>query len=157
MWHTSAVLRIRPAEPSECDRLTAIAHAAKRHWGYPDEWISSWSDDLTYTASRFARETILVAELDEAIAGVVSISCHEREDGAELEGLWVDPALIGRGVGRALLGAALGEARAAGADHMIIVSDPHAVGFYERAGARQVGWVGSRPAGRSLPRLRLSL
>lgn len=148
-------VRIRPAQPGECDRLTAIAHAAKRHWGYPDEWIAWWRDDLTYSVERFARETILVADLEGEIAGVVSISGGADE--AELEGLWVEPSQIGRGVGRALLAAALDAARAAGAAHMVIVSDPHAVGFYERAGARRVGWVESRPAGRSLPRLHLAL
>lgn len=64
---------------------------------------------------------------------------------------------MGRGVGRALLAAALGAARAAGAGNMIIVADPNAVGFYEGAGARQVGWAESRPAGRRLPRMMLPL
>ena len=146
-----SAVQIRPARVEECGRLTAIAHAAKRHWSYPEEWIALWRDDLTYTAARFESETILIAELDGEVAGFAAI---KREgDDAELEGLWVDPARMGRGVGRALLAAALDAARAVGAGDMIIVADPNAVGFYEGAGARQVGWAESRPAGRQLPRM----
>jgi len=147
-------VRIRPARVEECSRLTAIAHAAKRHWGYPEEWIALWRDELTYTPARFASEQIHVAEIDE-VAGFVAL----RVDGddAELEGLWVDPAWMGRGAGRALLAAAIESAAAAGASIMIIAADPNAVGFYEGAGARRTGWIESRPAGRRLPRMVLSL
>jgi N-acetylglutamate synthase-like GNAT family acetyltransferase len=96
-----------------------------------------------------------VAEVDGDIAGVVSIRCEGGD--AELESLWVDPAWIGRGIGRALLERAESRARAVGASRMTIVADPNAIGFYERAGARQVGWIESTPPGRLLPRLTLPL
>jgi GNAT superfamily N-acetyltransferase len=148
-------VNIRPALVSECTRLTAIAHAAKRHWDYPEEWIALWKEDLTYTPARFDTEEILVAEIDSDIAGTVSLCCQGAD--ADLEALWVDPAWIGRGVGSALLDCALRRARAVGASRMTIVADPNAVGFYERAGARQVGWIESTPPGRLLPRLTLPL
>lgn len=148
-------VQIRPAHVQECSRLTAIAHAAKRHWRYPEEWIALWRDDLTYTPVRFEREQILVAELDEEVAGFAALRCDG--DDAELEGLWVNPAWMQRGVGRALLAAAIEAAADAGAAIMVIVADPNAVGFYEGAGARHIGWNESRPAGRQLPRMILSL
>jgi ribosomal protein S18 acetylase RimI-like enzyme len=150
-------MRIRPARPTECDRLTAIAHAAKRHWGYPEEWIDLWKADLTYTPALLADLDVLVAELDEAepIAGLVAVLC--RGDEAAIEGLWVDPDRLGRGIGRSLLAAAVSAARAAGVRRVTIVSDPNAVGFYERSGARVVGWKESSPPGRMLPRLDLAL
>jgi ribosomal protein S18 acetylase RimI-like enzyme len=148
-------VHIRPARVEECSRLTDIAHAAKRHWGYPEEWMALWRDDLTYTPARFDTEQILVAEIDQEVAGFAALRCDG--DDAELEGLWVDPARMGRGAGRALLAAAVDAAIAAGAAVMIIVADPNAVGFYEEAGACCIGWTASRPAGRRLPRMSLSL
>jgi GNAT superfamily N-acetyltransferase len=148
-------VNLRPAQVSECNRLTAIAHAAKRHWDYPEEWIALWKEDLTYTPARFETEEILVAEMDGDIAGVVSIRCQGAD--AALEALWIDPAWIGRGIGSALLDCARRRARDAGARFMTVVSDPNAIGFYERAGARQVGWIESTPPGRLLPRLTLPL
>jgi GNAT superfamily N-acetyltransferase len=150
-----SAVSIRPARVEECGQLTAIAHAAKRHWSYPEEWIALWRDDLTWRADRFETEQILVAELAEQVAGFAAIRIDNGD--AELEGLWVDPAWMGRGVGRALLAAVIDAAAAAGAGSIIIVSDPHAVGFYERAGARQTGWIESQPAGRRLPRMVLQV
>ena len=42
-------LHIRRAKPAEAEVLTEIAHAAKRHWGYPENWIEHWKNDLTIT------------------------------------------------------------------------------------------------------------
>ena len=40
---------IRAALPTDALRLTAIAHAAKRSWGYSDELMALWDADLTVT------------------------------------------------------------------------------------------------------------
>ena len=42
-------VEIRPAQRTDADTLTAIAHAAKRSWRYPEEWIRLWSNELTVT------------------------------------------------------------------------------------------------------------
>ena len=42
-------IEIRRAHPEEADTLTEIAHAAKRHWKYPESWIQQWQTDLTIT------------------------------------------------------------------------------------------------------------
>lgn len=35
---------IRRAVPTDASALTAVAHAAKRHWRYPEEWTLSLQD-----------------------------------------------------------------------------------------------------------------
>ena len=40
-------LHVRRAMPDEAEALTEIAHAAKRHWGYPENWIERWKANLT--------------------------------------------------------------------------------------------------------------
>jgi GNAT superfamily N-acetyltransferase len=161
--HSPETMHIRPLQLDRsgdaerarlCRRLTDIAHAAKRHWGYPEAWIDLWRDDLTYTPERLERQQTFLAHEGDEILGVLSLS---SADPPELEGLWIDPGAIGRGIGTALLAAALEAAREGGAGELVIVADPNAIGFYERAGARQDGWLDSLPPGRRLPRLRLRL
>jgi GNAT superfamily N-acetyltransferase len=71
----------------------------------------------------------------------------------ELEHMWVEPKLIGAGVGRLLFTHLLRHLRRAGALRLTIASDPNAEGFYRALGARRIGSVRSRPAGRRLPLL----
>lgn len=161
-------LRIRQALPAEADALTAIALAAKRHWGYPEAWIELWRRELTYTSESFARLTIFCAEIAGHVVGVCSLSRDEPETldppqgaadpgGAELEGLWITPTHMRRGIGAVLMAHAVDEAGRQGARYLRIVADPYAVAFYEKLGARHVGTLASRPAGRELPVLRLDL
>lgn len=148
-------LTYRPAQLADLDAMSRVAVAAKRQWGYPDEWIELWRDQLQYTAETLAHQHVYCAELDGAIIGVVSISLDAEV--AELEGLWVLPAHGRRGVGRALMDLAAAQAVARGAHVLRIVSDPNAEGFYLALGARLVGYSESLPAGRRLPRLELDL
>lgn len=166
----ASALRIRRALPAEAETLTAIALAAKRHWGYPEAWIELWRSELTYTPDSFGHLTILCAEVGGHVVGVCSLSVDQPEapppenlvgaadgGGAEIEGLWIMPAHMRRGIGAALMAHAVAEARRQGARYLRIVADPYAVAFYERLGARRVGTLASRPAGRELPVLRLEL
>jgi GNAT superfamily N-acetyltransferase len=79
-------------------RLTEIALAATRYWEYPEDWIERWRDELTHRPETLATQDVLVAEVAGEIIAVCSVSIETDE--AELEGLWVLPARIGRGVGR---------------------------------------------------------
>ena len=54
--------------------------------------------------------------------------------GAELEDLFVDPAWMRRGIGRALLLDAVAVARAQGLERVEVTANPHALPFYERVG-----------------------
>ncbi len=145
---------VRAARLSEVDRLTEIAMAAKAHWGYPAAWLELWRPSLTFDTELLAREWVRVAELGGAVRGVVALA-DARPD-VELSHLWIDPAVLGRGLGRLLLDAAVAEARRQGAARITIVSDPSAVAFYEHMGARVVGEEPGEPEGRMLPRMVLS-
>jgi N-acetylglutamate synthase-like GNAT family acetyltransferase len=141
----------RSARPSDARRLTAIALAAKRHWGYPEEWLRMWREELTVTADRTREWAVWCAEVDGTVVGFCALS-GEPPDG-ELEHLWVEPDSMGRGVGSGLFAHALETAAESGIQRLRIASDPHAEGFYLGRGARRIGSVPSTPAGRRLPLL----
>ncbi len=133
--------------------MTRIAHAAKRYWGYPENYIRLWKNELTLTPEFIARTPVFSARCDADIVGL----CALEGDGSypELTHLWVSPGCIGNGVGKALLRHALRTARENGALGLEVASDPHAEGFYRKLGARRIGVVPSRPEGRKLPLLRI--
>jgi GNAT superfamily N-acetyltransferase len=148
-------VRVRRARPADARRLTALAHAAKRHWGDPERWIRLWARDLTLDPEQIARGDVFCAVRGSRVLGFYSLSGSGRE--RELEHLFVSPAQIGRGVGRRLFAHLARRLRARGVRRLRIASDPHAQGFYLRLGARRVGEVLSTPAPRRLPLLRYSI
>ncbi len=145
----------RPARASDAAALTELAHASKRHWGYDEEWITLWQDDLTFTPEIIASQIVHVAEQDSGIVGVLALS--HADDQAELQALWVHPDVIGRGLGGELFRRAVDLTQTFGATSLSIVSDPHAEAFYRHMGAVPIGITPSKPAGRFLPVLAYSL
>lgn len=148
---------IRRATAADARALTEIAHAAKRHWGYPERWIEIWKDALTITSDFISINEVYVASVDGKIAGFSAVVHGDGQ--ACLEHLWVLPEHIGTGLGKLLFTHAAGIAAATGAVAMEIESDPNAEGFYKRMGSRQIGEVVSEIEGekRVLPMLRFDL
>ncbi len=147
-------IRIRPAQPAEADQLTRIAFAAKRHWGYSEAMLQGWRAELTITAGQILRQPTYVAVARDRTVAVGMLGAHP--DGIELAHLWVRPDMIGRGVGRQLFAHLIQIARTAGFSQLYIEADPHAIGFYERMGAVQIGSVTTAHE-RELPLLRYAL
>jgi GNAT superfamily N-acetyltransferase len=97
-----------------------------------------------------------VLERDGVIIGWHRVTFHD--DAAELEDLWLEPGLIGKGLGRALFDHAAEIARGHGAVALEWDAEPFARGFYEAMGGVEVGRTPSAAApGRTLPRMRLEL
>ena len=130
-------MNVQRATPEDADALTAIAFAAKRHWGYPEDWIQRWKEALTITPEFVRFHPTYVAIEDQRIVGFCAFQL--RSDAAFLEHLWVEPGSIGRGVGRALFDCVEQLARNGGAGRIEIESDPNAKGFYEQMGATVYG------------------
>ena len=147
---------IRPARPGEEDALSALARRSKAHWGYDPAFLAACRAELTVTPAQAASGRVKVYEDRGRALGFYLLELRGR--GADVPMFFVEPAAIGRGVGRALWAHLVGEARRLGLDKVTIESDPNAEGFYQAMGARRVGSVasGSIP-GRSLPLLELAL
>jgi GNAT superfamily N-acetyltransferase len=130
-------MKIVRAKPKDADAFTEIAHAAKRHWGYPETWIESWRDTLTIRAEFIAANVAWCAMEDARAVGFYLLT--SESDGLHLDHLWILPDAMGRGIGRALFEHAVEEARTLGHRMLKIEADPNAEGFYTRMGARRVG------------------
>jgi ribosomal protein S18 acetylase RimI-like enzyme len=134
---------IRKARGSEAAALSAIAQNAKASWGYPPAWLAAWTPDLTLSAEDLTRLVALVAVEGDPetgrLAGFAAMECDSSR--ATLEHFWILPEAHGRGIGRSLFDAIVAAAIAEQVKLIEIVSDPNAVGFYERMGAVADGSV----------------
>ena len=125
------------AQPEDAKTLTAIAMAAKRHWGYPENWMMKWQEILTVSPDCVSANIVYKAmRAGEIIGFYVLFNSHEL---LELKHLWVHPDEIGHGVGKQLMMHVIRQAAPAEHENMEIESDPNAVGFFKKMGARSVG------------------
>jgi GNAT superfamily N-acetyltransferase len=147
-------VEIRRARAGEAELLSALALRSKAHWGYDAEFLERVRPLLTFTEADLLSSAVYVLSVDDRALGVYRISGSAPE--GELEDLWLDPAVIGEGLGRRLYQHALQTARELGLRSLVIEGEPNAVGFYEAMGALRFGARRS-PSGRTLPLLRATL
>ncbi|HEY1786562.1 MAG TPA: GNAT family N-acetyltransferase [Verrucomicrobiae bacterium] len=129
-------MQIRAARPEEAERLTEIAFAAKRHWGYPENWMNSWRDILTVSPEFVAAHETYSAVIDDQPVGFYALA--QKGDQIDLSHFWVLPEWMGRGIGRSLFGHAIERVKVMGFRKLEIESDPNAERFYQQMGARRV-------------------
>ena len=145
-------LAIRTARPGEEPLLSDLALRSKGHWGHDEAFLERARPELTVHPEHLVRWIVRVAERDGALVGFAAVDPEARE----LEMLFVDPAAIGTGAGRALLADALDRAREAGLTELVIEADPDAEPFYRSQGAEPAGTRTSWSTGRELPLLRIA-
>jgi GNAT superfamily N-acetyltransferase len=147
------VAEIVRAKAEDASALTQIAHAAKRHWGYPENWIAAWRDTLTMRPEFITANVAYIAIEHERPVGFYVLT--QEPDGPHLDHLWILPSSMGRGIGRALFEHAAAEVSRLGFRSMKIEADPNAEGFYKRMGAIGIGTSTTETCGerRELPLL----
>jgi GNAT superfamily N-acetyltransferase len=127
---------IRDARETDFERLRQIAIDSKAHWGYDRKLVEDWAEGGEFEPERLRRRLVYVAEADGA--PVAWASLIPRGEVGWLEDLWVEPAWIGRGLGRLLFEHVKERARELGATRLEWEAEPNARGFYERMGGSYV-------------------
>jgi GNAT superfamily N-acetyltransferase len=124
-------LRIRPARIAEWALLEDVQRRASLEPGpYQDQLLAN-PDAIALPVEQIERGQITVAEIDGRIAGFAAVV--ENDGKAELDGLFVDPALSRQGIGSALVAEAVHKARRRGLA-LTVVASPEARLFYEKCG-----------------------
>jgi GNAT superfamily N-acetyltransferase len=150
------LIRLRDALLTELSSLSELCLRSKAVWGYDDAFMAACRGELTLHPDELRTTYIQLAERDAIVVGLTQLKVANRD--ADLTKLFVEPALLGSGVGRLLFEWATAKARDLGAVRMMIEADPGAAPFYERMGARHAGFAPSQSIpGRMLPRLQLEL
>lgn len=145
-------LLIRAAAVEELPALSELCMRSKAVWGYNAAFMEACRGELTLDPRELVSSRIAVAARGDHVLGIAQVRMAGRD--ADLLKLFVEPAALRSGVGRALFAWATDAAREMGAARMTIEADPDAAPFYRRLGARDAGLAPSGSiAGRMLPRL----
>lgn len=126
-----AKLPIRLARREEREELEALQRRASLALGEYCQQLEAEPEAVQLPLDQIERGEVMVAELDDRLAGFAAVLIED--DAAELDGLFVEPELWRRGIGSALVGVAVQEARRQGLA-MMVVANPSARLFYEKCG-----------------------
>ena len=82
--------------------LTEITKKSKAYWGYSEEQILKWSNNLTITQDYLKDNDVFKLINDNKIVGYYSYII-EKEKNVILDNLFVLPEYIGKGLGKYLM------------------------------------------------------
>lgn len=132
------IREVLPAEREAAGRLVVTAY---RSIGLD---VGGYEAEIADVAGRLAHGTVLVAIADGRLAGCATLApagsplCEvEDPEGWAIRMFGVDPAMRGRGLGRALIDACIGRARAGGGARLWLHTEPEMVAagrLYARSG-----------------------
>ena len=142
---------ILKASKEDAEILTEIALTSKAYWGYSQEQINSWKEDLTVTEEMFDRGYIFKFMDEKTLAGFGILNLQNNDGTSTLEFLFVRPAYIGKRIGVRLLQHALNFAASKGKKVINLEADPFAESFYAKHGFQVIGKSKSAVPNRFLP------
>jgi len=145
---------IRLAQVSERDALERLQRRSSLHGPLYRAQLGAHPDAIELPVEQIAAGLVRVAEQDGVVVGF-AVLLERSGDACELDGLFVEPDRMRRGVGRRLVEDAKRIAGERGATRIDVVANPQAVAFYEAVGFTTVGQTQTRfgPA----PRMSLSV
>ena len=136
-----AEFTVRLARPEEQKVLEALQRRASMALGEYDQQLEAEPDAIQLPLEQIERGQVIVADLGDRIAAFAAVLVEDG--GTELDGLFVDPDLWGRGIGSSLVDVAVHEARRQG-HAMMVIANPSARGFYEKCGFTFEGMAETR-------------
>jgi GNAT superfamily N-acetyltransferase len=142
--HEASGRHLRLARVGESGSLSALALRSKAFWGYDPVFLQACRAELTVDPKGIAAGRVVVLSDADTPLGFYALDRGERPDEAEISLLFVEPAVIGRGIGRVLWDHAVTRARAQGLRRLKVLSDPFALGFYRAMGATLSGKIRSK-------------
>ncbi|MDA1570596.1 GNAT family N-acetyltransferase, partial [Bacillus cereus] len=130
---------IRNAKIEDRKILSNIAYKSKAHWGYSPEFLHALKEDLEVTIEDIQNKIVFVVEDNSQLAAFYCLSKEKKK----LESLFVHPNYIGNGLGNLLWNDIIEKARANGITSFTLDSDPNALQFYLKMGAKQIAEIES--------------
>lgn len=147
--------QFRRATVDDQELLTALSLRSKAYWGYDAEFMESCAPALTPGEEYLRDWPVYILLRSGTPAGFYGFWRVSGE--VFLYDMFVEPHLIGKGLGRRLWEHCVTTAKAEGYPYFLIESDPYAEIFYLHMGARRIGGILSEATGRTLPLMRFDL
>lgn len=136
-------VQVRVASPIEKQELEELQRRASLANPGDRESLLAHPDAIEVSREQLESGSVIVAEAGGKVLGFAAVV--RRQDGdAELDALFVEPALWKRGIGRQLMRHCGALAGSLGAGSLHVVGNPHAEGFYVACGFEVVGTTTTR-------------
>ena len=142
-WTSVATMRIRDARSTEAPALEALQRRSSDVWEDYREQLAAHPDAIEVPQSFIDNGWTRVAVAGDDTPTGFSVVIPGDGPAHELDGLFVEPAHMHSGIGRALVEDAAERASREGATCLEVTAGP-AEGFYEKVGFRQIGAAQTR-------------
>lgn len=136
--------------------LTEITKKSKAYWGYSEEQILKWSNNLTITQDYLKDNDVFKLINDNKIVGYYSYII-EKEKNVILDNLFVLPEYIGKGFGKYLMTDFLNRMKETKIEKITLDSEPNAESFYSKMGFVKIGEFETSIKNRFMPIMELKL
>ncbi len=150
------MLKIIKANPEDDKILTDITKKSKAHWGYSDEQMEKWSQDLTISKDYIKKCETYKLSLNSKIIAYYSYF-NINENTVKLDNLFVVPEEMGKGYGKILMNDFINKTKKEKTAKIILDADPNAEKFYEGFGFLKISQIETSIKNRFLPVMELKL
>jgi GNAT superfamily N-acetyltransferase len=148
-------MNIEKASVEDNEILTEITKKSKAYWGYSEEQILKWKDNLTISKGYIENNPVFKLVENERTIGYYSYSIKEKN--VILDNLFVLPEYIGKGLGKFLMNDFLDRMRNEKFEKITLDSEPNAENFYLKIGFKKIGEFETSIKNRFMPIMEMSL
>lgn len=147
---------IEKAIPNDHEILTEITKKSKAYWGYSEEQILKWSNNLTITQDYIKCNAVFKLIANNIIVGYYSF-IPEEEKSIKLDNLFILPQYIGKGFGKYLMIDFLNRMKEIKIEKITLDSEPNAELFYSKMGFVKIGEFETSIKNRFMPIMEMNL
>ena len=148
-------MKIERANIDDNEILSEITKKSKAFWGYSEEQIIEWNDNLTISKNYIESNATFKLLDENRVIGYYSYIIEKP--GVKLDNLFVLPEYIGKGFGKYLVNDFLTRMRNQKIKKIILDSDPNAEEFYLKIGFKKIGEFETSIKNRFMPIMEMNL
>ena len=149
-------MKIKKASINDNEILTEITEKSKAYWGYSEEQILKWKDNLTVSKDYIKNNCVYTLIKDGRIVGYYSYIIKEKKN-IILDNLFILPAYIGKGLGKYLMNDFLNRMKKENFEKITLDSEPNAEDFYLKLGFKKIGEFETSIKNRFMPIMEMCL
>lgn len=135
------------ATARDSEPLSRIALEAKQNWGYSQEWMQLWEEELTLTPAYISENHVWKIHYGAELIGFYALIDAGI---TEVDHLWLTPENQRKGFGSQIFEHIRKTVWDLGKSQFQLVAEPHAKGFYDKMGGRYKSGFESKIPGRFL-------
>ena len=149
-------MKIEKAIPNDNYILTELTKKSKAFWGYSEQQILKWNDNLTISKVYIENNNTFKLSIENKIIGYYSYIIYE-ENFVKLDNLFLLPSFIGKGFGNILINDFLKRIKQEGFEKIVLNSEPNAERFYLKFGFIKIGETETSIKNRFMPIMEMKL